>query len=358
MKIAIVSAGSIGGLIGARLAAAAAAAAAAAPATASAATPATAPDPASSVAHVRVSAIARGATLEALRTQGWRLLSPDGDLRVPARAWDTAAALGAQEGPQDVVIIAVKAPALANLAPELAPLIGPHTLIVPAMNGVPWWFCDRVPGFEGQGLLSVDPDGRVARSLPADRVIGCVVHAAASSAQAGVVQHRMGRGLILGEAWGGRSARVQALCDVLTEAGFEATHSDRVRHDIWFKLWGNLTMNPVSALTGATMDHVLGDPELRAFCSLAMAEASRIGARIGCPIEQTPDQRHAVTEKLGAVKTSMLQDVEAGRPIELDAIVRAVHEIGRHLGEPMPAIGGLLGLLRVMAQRRGLYPLN
>lgn len=325
MKIAIVGAGSIGGLIGARLAAA---------------------------GRVQVSALARGATLQALRESGWRLRSPDGDVQAPARASAQAAELGVQ----DVVIIAVKAPALAALAPQIAPVIGPETVIVPAMNGVPWWFCDRVSGFEGRPLKSVDPNGLLARHLPTHQTVGCVVHAAASSPEPGLVQHRMGRGLMLGECWGGHSPRVQVLYDELAAAGFDVTHSDNIRRDIWFKLWGNLTMNPVSALTGATMDRVLGDPLLREFCSAAMHEASRIGARIGCPIEQSPEARHAITAKLGPVKTSMLQDVEAGRPIELDAIVSAVHEIGQALGEPMPSIGALLGLTRVMAQRRGLYP--
>ncbi len=325
MKIAIVGAGSIGGLIGARLAAA---------------------------GRAQVSALARGATLQALRESGWRLRSPDGDVQAPSRASAQAAELGVQ----DVVIIAVKAPALAALAPQIAPVIGPETVIVPAMNGVPWWFCDRVPGFEGRPLKSVDPNGLLARHLPAHQTVGCVVHAAASSPEPGLVQHRMGRGLMLGECWGGHSPRVQVLCDELAAAGFDVTHSDNIRRDIWFKLWGNLTMNPVSALTGATMDRVLGDPLLREFCSAAMHEASRIGARIGCPIEQSPEARHAITAKLGPVKTSMLQDVEAGRPIELDAIVSAVHEVGQALGEPMPSIGALLGLTRVMAQRRGLYP--
>lgn len=325
MKIAIVGAGSIGGWIGTRLAAAGSA---------------------------DVCALARGPTLQALQRHGWRLQSPDGDLHATARAHSEPAALGVQ----DAVIVAVKAPALAALAPTLAPMMGTHTLVVPAMNGVPWWFCQQVPGFEGRPLVSVDPQGALAHHLPAAQTIGCVVHAAASSPEPGLVQHRMGRGLILGEPWGGRSARVQALCDVLARSGLEVTHSEHIRRDIWFKLWGNLTMNPVSALTGATMDRVLGDPLLREFCSQAMSEASRIGARIGCPIEQSPEERHAVTTKLGAIKTSMLQDVEAGRPIELDAIVCAVHEIGLRLGEPMPAIAGLLGLTRVMAQRLGLYP--
>ncbi len=325
MKIAIVGAGAIGGLIGARLAA---------------------------MGTHQVSALARGETLAALQREGWRLTSPDGDVQAPALASADPKALGVQ----DVVIIAVKGPALQALAPQLGPLFAPHTLIVPAMNGVPWWFCDRVPGFENQGLSSVDPQGLLARHLPMEQVIGCVVHGSAFTPHPGMVLHRMGRGLMLGEPWGGRSPRVQALCEVLATAGFEVTHSENIRHDIWYKLWGNLTMNPVSALTGTTMDHVLADPLLREFCSQAMLEASRIGARIDCPIAQSPEERHAITSRLGAVKTSMLQDVEAGRPIELDAIVTAVHEIGLRLGEPMPAIGALLGLTRVMARQRGLYP--
>jgi len=325
MKIAIVGAGSIGGLIGTHLA---------------------------NAGRVQVSTLARGATLQSLQAQGWRLRSPDGDLQTPARASDNPAELGMQ----DVVVLAVKAPSLAALAPRLGPLIGPHTVVVPAMNGVPWWFCDRVPGFEGCRLSSVDPHGVLAQHLPPSQTIGCVVHASATTPEPGLVQHRVGRGLILGEAWGGRSPRVQALCDVLADAGFDATHSDQIRCDIWFKLWGNLTMNPVSALTGATMDQVLADPQLLAFCSQAMWEASRIGARVGCPIEQSPEERLAITAKLGAHKTSMLQDVEAGRPIELDAIVTAVHEIGTALAEPMPAISALLGMTRVLARRKGLYP--
>lgn len=324
MKITVVGAGAIGGLIGTRLAATGAA---------------------------EVTALARGATLQALREHGWRLQSEQGLLQAPARATDSPATIGVQ----DAVILTVKAPALAQLAPTLQPLLGPHTLIVPAMNGVPWWFCSRVPGFEDQPLVSLDPQGLIDRSLPLHQVVGCVVHASAAVAQPGLVVHRKGHGLILGEPFGGRSARVQALCDRLQAAGFEVTHADAVRRDIWYKLWGNLTMNPVSALTGAPMDQVLGDPLLRQFCSQAMQEAARLGAHLGCPIEQSPEDRHRITEQLGAVKTSMLQDVEAGRPIELDAIVTAVHEIARRLQEPTPAIDALLGLTRVMARQRGLY---
>ena len=172
----------------------------------------------------------------------------------------------------------------------------------------------------------------------------------------GWAQHRMGQGLIVGEARGGQSPRAQRVADLLTHAGFDVTHSADVRRDIWYKLWGNLTMNPISALTGATGDRILGDPLVRAFCSATMREAASIGARIGCPIEQEPEDRHAITARLGAFRTSMLQDAEAGRAIELDAIVSVVREIGQRLGLATPNIDALLGLTRLQARMRGLYP--
>jgi 2-dehydropantoate 2-reductase len=224
------------------------------------------------------------------------------------------------------------------------------------MNGVPWWFCEGVPAFAGRPLQSVDPGGDIERALPFDRVLGCVVHASVSMREPALAQHRMGHGLIVGEPRGGQSERAQRVVDVLAQAGFDVTHSADVRRDIWYKLWGNLTMNPVSALTGATVDRILGDPEVRAFCSATMLEASAIGARIGCPIAQSPEDRYAITAKLGAFKTSMLQDAEAGRAIELDAIVTVVQEIGQRLGLPTPHVDTLLGLTRLSARVRGLYP--
>jgi 2-dehydropantoate 2-reductase len=166
----------------------------------------------------------------------------------------------------------------------------------------------------------------------------------------------MGRSLIIGEPAGGASARVRALGELLTRAGFEVTCSQRIRYDVWYKLWGNMTMNPVSALTGATMDRVLDDALLRAFCSRAMAEAAAIGARIGCEVRESPEDRHAVTRKLGAFKSSMLQDVEALRPLELDALVGAVREIGQRVGVATPNCDALFGLTRLFGRVRGLYP--
>ncbi|VVE02203.1 2-dehydropantoate 2-reductase [Pandoraea cepalis] len=328
MKVTIIGAGAIGGLLGARLAAA---------------------------GEARVSALARGATLAALREHGWRVKQGE---TVTTALVDAAHPLedAGKLGVQDLIVIAVKGPALAQVASAVAPLLGPQTLVLPAMNGVPWWFCKGVAPFGDDPLTSVDPDGAIGAAIPLANVIGCVVHASAATSAPGVVDHKMGRGLIVGEPGGGQSERVQRLAGLLTRAGFDVKASEHVRLDIWYKLWGNLTMNPVSAITGATIDRLLDDPLVRAFCSAAMAEAAAIGAKIGCAIEQSPDDRHAVTAKLGAFKTSMLQDVEAHRPIELDALVSVVREIGQRVSVPAPNIDALLGLTRLFGRVHGLYP--
>jgi 2-dehydropantoate 2-reductase len=301
-----------------------------------------------------VSALARGTTLTALRDHGWRLEEDGALLQAPvALASDEPHELGVQ----DLVIIALKAPALPRLAPTLAPLLGAGTCVLPAMNGVPWWFSHGIPALGEAPLASVDPGGAIARALPVERVIGCVVHAGVSVREPGFARHSMGRRLIIGEPDGASSARVTALAQALTQAGFEVSCSQRVRYDIWYKLWGNMTMNPVSALTGATMDRVLEDELLRAFSAAAMREAAAVGARIGCQVTESPQDRHAVTRRLGAFRTSMLQDVEAGRPLELDALVGAVREIGARVGVATPTIDALFGLTRLFGRVRGLYPL-
>ncbi len=325
MKVCIVGAGAIGGFIGTRLAAAGGA---------------------------QVSALARGATLAALRAQGWRLQQGGQLIQAPVTTSDRAADLGVQ----DLVVIAVKGPSLPAVAASLLPLLGPGTVVLPAMNGVPWWFGSGLPVLGDAPLGSVDPGGRIAAAIPLAQVLGCVVHASTSAPEPGLVLHKMGQGLIIGEPAGGRSARAQGVAELLTHAGFEVTVSDKVRYDVWYKLWGNLTMNPISALTGATIDRVLADPLLREFCSEAMREAAAIGARLGCEITQSPEDRHAITARLGAFKTSMLQDVEAGRALELDSIVGAVHELGQRVGVPSPSIAALLGLARLFGRVRGLYP--
>ncbi len=325
MRVCIVGAGAIGGFLGARLARS---------------------------GQAQVSALARGATLAALRGEGWWLEEGGEVLRAPAQASDDPAALG----PQDLLILALKGPSIAPLAPALAPLLTPQTLVLPAVNGVPWWFSAATPALADRPLESVDPGGRVLAALPLAQVIGCVVHASTSSPQPGRVVHRMGRRLIIGEPLGGLSARVDRVAALLEAAGFEVERSPQLRRELWYKLWGNMTMNPVSALTGATVDRILADAPLRAFCSAAMAEAARIGECIGCTIDEDPEARHAVTLKLGAFKTSMLQDAEAGRPLELDALIGAVREIAARLQLPTPLLDALFGLTRVFAQTRGLYP--
>jgi 2-dehydropantoate 2-reductase len=331
MKVCIVGAGAIGGFIGTRLAAA---------------------------GRAQVSVLARGATLDALREHGWRLRQGDTLIQKAAHATDNPASLGVQ----NLVVIAVKGPALAAVAQSIRPLLGAQTVVLPAMNGVPWWFGFGIPALGDEPLESVDPGGKIAAAIDQRHVLGCVVHISASTIEPGVVQHRTGQGLIIGEPGARKSAertsseRVRLIGELLSHAGFDVTPSSNIRYDVWYKLWGNMTMNPVSALTGATADRVLDDVLVRTFCTTAMAEAAAIGERIGCAVSQTPDERHVITRKLGAFKTSMLQDVEAGRPIELDGIVTAVHEIGRRIGVPTPHIDALLGLTRLFGRVRGLYP--
>ena len=325
MKVCIVGAGAIGGLVGAKLAA---------------------------TGEAQVSARARGATLASLRTHGWRVRHGDSLLQVPARASDSPKELG----PQDLVIIAVKGPALTEVARAIGPLLGPATIVMPAMNGVPWWFGTSVAALGDRPLESVDPGGVIGNAIAIERVVGCVVHMAASTTEPGLVLHKMGEGLIIGEARGGKSDRVQAVADLLGRAGFELAHSADVRRDIWYKLWGNLTMNPVSAMTGATGDRILGDPLVMKLCHDAMREAAAIGEKLGCPIDQAPEDRSKITARLGIFKTSMLQDVEAGRAIELDAIVGVVHELGKRLGVATPNVDAIFGLARLYGRVHRLYP--
>ena len=330
-NICIYGAGAIGGWLGARLAA---------------------------LPDVRLSAVARGATLQALRSHGLRLRSKNADgteqeTQHPLQASDNPAELG----PQDLVILAVKAPALATVAPQLAPLLAPHTVVLTAMNGVPWWFLQGFGGaLAGQTLHSVDPQGVIERSIAHTHVLGCVVHASCAVDAPGVVRQRFGNELIIGEPSGTRSARAQALLALLQAAGFDATLSPQIQQDIWYKLWGNMTMNPLCALTGASATPVLADPLVRDFASRVMLEARDIGNRIGIPLADSPEERHQVTAKLGNFSPSMLQDVQAGRAVEIDALVASVRELGQLCGVATPFTDVLLGLSRLHAQVRGLYP--
>jgi 2-dehydropantoate 2-reductase len=331
MRICIVGAGAVGGFLGTRLARAGA----------------------------TVGALARGATRDALATHGWRLDQDGMRLTGPVAAVsDDPAALG----PQDLVILAVKEPALRALAPRLGPLLGPDTVVMTAMNGVPWWFLrhgiDENAGGDRTALRleSVDPAGVLSAAIDDARVVGCVVHCACATDGPGLVRHTVGRRFIVGEPDGRDSARVRTIAALMTEAGFDAPVSTRIRAEVWYKLWGNMTTNPISALTGATADRIIDDPLVARFSLAVMAEAAAIGTRIGCPIAERGEERMAVTRKLGAFRTSMLQDVDAGRPLEIDAMLTVVCEIAQGLGIAVPWTEALLGLARLKGRVAGLYP--
>jgi 2-dehydropantoate 2-reductase len=303
-------------------------------------------------AGCQLSIVARGVTLAALQRQGLRLRENGLTSVWPVQASDQAAELGVQ----DLVVIAVKAPSLLEVARKISPLIGPGTVVMTAMNGVPWWFFQGFGGrFDGRRLDTIDATGEIDAAIPAASVIGCVVHASALTEAPGLVQHHFGNKLIIGEPSGRQTGRVRQLAALFQDAGFDASVSQQIQEDIWFKLWGNMTMNPISAITGATTDLILGDELVRAFVSSVMLEAKEVGARIGIAIKQQPEDRHAVTLKLGAFKTSMLQDVEAGKAIELDALVSVVKELGALTGVATPFTDALLGLTRLQARVRGLY---
>lgn len=303
-------------------------------------------------AGATVSVVARGATLLALQQHGLRLNHGGAISAQPVHASASPQVLGVQ----DLVVVSVKAPALADVARHIAPLIGPATVVLTAMNGVPWWFLQGFGGdYSGQGLTSVDPRGEIANAIAPQHVIGCVVHASCSVDAPGLVRHHFGNKLIIGEPSGEKTGRLRQLAALLGNAGFETLLSEQIQKDIWFKLWGNMTVNPISALTGATTDLIMGDDLVRGFISSVMLEAKEIGARLGIAIDQQPEDRHAVTMKLGAFKTSMLQDLEAGKAVELDALVTAVKELGTRTKVPTPCTDALLGLARLQARVRGLY---
>jgi 2-dehydropantoate 2-reductase len=290
-----------------------------------------------------VSVVARGATLEAIDTAGLRITDA-GDTRCVAVA---ASADPSELGVHQVVVVAVKAPALPDLAPSLGPLIGPDTQIIPMMNGVPWWFTD-------EPLWSVDPDLHIADALPLEQIAGCVVHASCFRSAPNHVTVKHADKLILGEPQGGSSDRIERLRELFQNSGIRCEASENVRQEIWYKLWGNATINPISALTRSTADRLLDDPTIWTLMTEAMDELAAIGAAIGCPISQTSEDRMAVTARLGAFKPSMLQDVEAGRPIEVEALLGAPREIARNVGVPTPRLDRLYAMTRLMGENLAL----
>lgn len=315
MRISIIGAGAIGGWVAGRL----------------------------TLAGHDVSVLARGATAAAL-SDGITLVERGAESIAHPRVVTDPESMA----PQDIVIIAVKSPALAEAAGTARTMIGPDTLIVPMMNGVPWWFV------EGEPLASVDPGARIAGALPMARVLGCVVHAACRRPSPARIEVAMLDRLLIGEPGGGISERATAFSALLCEAGLAGEAIPDIRRATWYKLWGNMTANPISALTLATADRILANGETRAFMLRCMAEAAAIGAAIGCPISESGEDRVAVTATLGAFKTSMLQDVEAGRPIELDALLGAPLEIAARVGVAAPNLAALHGLARLMGESRGL----
>ena len=315
MKVCIVGAGAIGSWIAGRLA----------------------------LAGNDVSVMARGATLDAIDTEGLRITDA-GDTRCVAVA---ASPHPADLGLHDLLVVAVKAPALPELAPSLEPLIGPETQIIPMLNGVPWWFTD-------EPLWSVDPDLHIADALPLEQIAGCVVHASCFRSAPNHVTVKHADKLILGEPAGSSSERIERLCELFTNSGIRCEESENVRRAIWYKLWGNATINPMSALTRSTADRLLDDPTIRAFMAEAMDELAAIGTAIDCPIRESSEDRMAVTERLGAFKSSMLQDVEAGRPIEIEALLGAPREIAQRVGVATPQLDRLYAMTRLMGENLGL----
>jgi 2-dehydropantoate 2-reductase len=324
MKVTIYGVGAIGGWLGALLA----------------------------QAGVAVSAVARGQTLQVLERDGLTLHQDGHTTRVRVTASDDPCTLGVQ----DVVVIAVKAPSLLEVCRAIGPLLGPDTMVLTAMNGLPWWFFEGIKGpLSGARLQSVDPGGHIAEAMPVQHVIGCVVHASCKMDAPAVVRHHAGKALYIGEPGGGLSPRIGRLGEVLRRAGCEVHASAFIQSPTWYKLWGNVTINPISALTGATIDRIIGDELVWKFAANVMSETKRVGARLGIEIQEEPEDRYQLLKELGAFKSSMLQDVEAGRPLELDALVTSVTEVARLVGEPTPSVDALLGLVRLQSRERGLY---
>ncbi|MBL8333326.1 MAG: 2-dehydropantoate 2-reductase [Rubrivivax sp.] len=328
MKIAIVGAGAIGGYLGAKLAR----------------------------AGEEVTFIARNRNLEAIRADGFRLVLEDGSEEHAPTA--RAVQHMAEAGPQDFVLLTVKAHQVVDLLPALRELFGPHTAVVSMINGVPWWYFHRLPGpHEGRRLDSVDPGGRIAEAIEPERVIGSVVYPAAELLRPGVVRVIEGNRFTLGEPDGSRSERVEALSQALMKAGFKAPVSRDIRGEIWVKLWGNLSFNPISALTHATLEDICRFPPTRALAAAMMTEAQRVGEALGVQFKIGLDKRIAGAEAVGAHKTSMLQDVENGRVLELEALVGAVIELGRVAGVATPTIEAIHAatslLARTLAAQQG-----
>ena len=299
-----------------------------------------------------VTLIARGTHLKAMQDNGVRLLIGDEE-RI---AYPKCVAEPKEAGPQDYVIVTLKAPSVPGISDRIQPLLGPETAVVTGVNGIPWWYFYKLEGpFENQQLESIDPGGAFWNAVGPERAIGCVVYPAAEITEPGVIRHIEGDRYILGEPDGEISDRSQKLCDALQKAGFTSRVRNNIRDDIWVKLWGNLSFNPISALTHATLDKVAGEEGTREVCRRMMVEAQEIGEALGARFRVSVDRRIAGGAAVGAHKTSMLQDLELGRPMEIDALVTVVQELGRLVGVATPTIDVVLALIQQRARVAGTY---
>jgi len=324
MKICIFGAGAIGGYMGAKLA----------------------------LAGADSSLVARGPHLEAMQANGLRLIEEGDEVTVPVAASSDPAELG----PQDYVVITLKAHSVPPVIPKMAPLIGQHTTIVSGVNGVPWWYFHKLGGpLEGTRVTSVDPGNAQWDGFGPDRVLGCVVYPAAEVVEPGVVKHIEGNRFSLGEPDGSKSDRAVALSKALMAAGLKAPVRPRLRDEIWVKLWGNLSFNPISVLTHATLDVLCTDPGTRAVARGMMLEAQEIAEKLGVKFPIDVDRRIDGGAAVGAHRTSMLQDLEQGRPMEIDALVRSVRELGEITATPTPVIDTVLALVQLRGKVAGLY---
>ena len=300
---------------------------------------------------VEVSVVARGSHLAAIRERGLRLLI-DGEEHVARMACTDAPS---ELGVQDFLIIGLKAHMISEAVDSMYPLVGETTCVVTASNGLPYWYFSQSSALpEDKALRSIDPGGRQASVLGTDRAVGCVVFPAAEIAAPGVIRHEHGRKFPIGEPDGSRSARIEALHRILTDAGLDAPIRSDIRDEIWLKLWGNLCFNPISALTGATVDVIAHDPETRTVCKSMMAEAAAVGERLGLKLRVDADRRIDGVGALGAHKMSMLQDLERGRSMEIEPLVGVIQELGCLVGVPTPSTDIILALLRQRARRTKL----
>jgi 2-dehydropantoate 2-reductase len=322
MKLCVFGAGAIGGYLAVRLA----------------------------NAGEEVSVVARGPHLAAIKEHGLRLRIDGEEERAEIRATDDASELG----PQDYVVVTLKAHSVPGVVDAMAPLFGPDTCFVTAMNGVPYWYFHGLEGQEPRRVEAVDPGGRVSDAIAMEKALGCVVYPACEVPEPGVVEHMSGDRFTLGEPDGSKSERAQALSKALIGAGFKAPVRPRIRDEIWVKLWGNLAFNPLSALTHQTLDVLSTQEDLRAVARAMMVEGQAVGEALGARFSIDVDKRIEGAAKVGAHKTSMLQDLERGRPMEIDALVAAVSELGDAADVPTPTIDTILALVRARAAAAGL----